>query len=62
MTKLTKDEIRDISLQVYKIRLGPDDVARMLEKDNDGGRKLRERAGSYDVLTRAYLAVLNGSA
>lgn len=58
------EEIRDISVEVYKLRLdsswnrGKGAVERMLEKDNDGGVKLRERAGAYDALTRAYLAVL----
>lgn len=56
--------VRDISVEVYKLRLedgygsGPGAVKRMLKKDDDGGVKLRERAGSYDPLTRAYLAVL----
>lgn len=54
----TDEKIRDISLAVYKIRLGNADVGRMLEKDADGGKKLRTRAGSYDILTRAYLEVL----
>ena len=30
----------------------------MLEKDGDGGVKLRNRAKAYNVLTRAYLEVL----
>lgn len=49
--------IRDISVAVYKMRFGVRDTIRMLAKDNDGGVKLRERAGSYDALTRCYLAV-----
>lgn len=55
-------EVRDISVEVYKRRLvdgsGEGAVERMLAKDNDGGKMLRDRAWSYDVLTRAYLAVL----
>ena len=57
---MTKDEVRDISAAVYKMRLGPDDTRRMLAKDNDDGKKLRARAESYDALTRCYLAVLKG--
>lgn len=61
---LTADQVRDISVAVYKIRLedasggGKDAVARMIEKDKDGGEKLRGRAASYDGMTRAYLEVL----
>lgn len=54
---LTADQVRDISVAVYKIRL-EDAVARMIEKDKDGGEKLRGRAASYDGMTRAYLEVL----
>lgn len=58
--------IRDLSEQVYRIRLEQDcegNVDRMLAKDAekdplDGGKKLRNRAGQYDSLTRAYLDVL----
>lgn len=49
--------IRDLSEAVYRKRLGPADVARMIEKDGDGGAKLRARAGAYDTLTRAFLEV-----
>ena len=51
--------VRDISEAVYRLRLGKDDTQRMLAKDNDDGAKLRERAESYDSLTRAYLDVIN---
>jgi hypothetical protein len=53
--------IRDISERTYRLRLEQDcagNVARMIEKDEDGGEKLRNRAGAYDPLTRAYLKVL----
>ena len=53
--------IRDVSVYVYRMRLEQDcegNVDRMLFKDNDGGKKLRNRAGIYDPLTRAYLDVL----
>lgn len=53
--------IRDLSVKVYRLRLEqdcPGNVARMLTKDADDGTKLRNRAGSYDALTRAYLKVL----
>ena len=63
---MTQDEIRDISVAVYKLRLEDRNegaVARMLAEDrkrnpNDTGERLRERAGSYDPMTRAYLKVL----
>jgi hypothetical protein len=53
--------IRDISEKVYRARLEQEcagNVDRMLEKDKDGGAKLRNRAGAYDPLTRAYFAAL----
>lgn len=48
------EKIRDVSLEVYKARLGPKDAAAMLE--NDGIEKMRKRAGIYDPLTMAYHA------
>lgn len=53
--------VRDISEQVYRIRLELDclgNVDRMIAKDEDNGQKLRGRAKSHDALTRAYLKVL----
>lgn len=53
--------IRDISEQAYRLRLEQDNsgnVERMIAKDEDDGEKLRNRAGAYDPLTRAYLKVL----
>jgi hypothetical protein len=53
--------IRDLSEQVYRTMLEADcagNVARMIAKDEDTGEKLRNRAGYYDRLTRAYLKVL----
>lgn len=47
--------VRDISEHVYRQRLSADDLASMLEKDGDNGKKLRERASGYDALTRCYL-------
>lgn len=55
------EQVRNISEAVYRDRLGPKDEARMLEQDGDGGKKLRERAGSYDALTRSYLRAINPS-
>ena len=55
------DYIRDISEQVYRIRLEQDcagNVARMIEKDEDEGQTLRNRAAAFDPLTRAYLKAL----
>ena len=49
--------VRDVSEAVYRDRLG-DDLAGMLEKDGDGGKKLRARAASYDSLTRCYLRAI----
>lgn len=53
--------IRDISEAAYRLRLEQEcsgNVQRMLDEDKDGGVKLRNRAASYDPLTRAYLKVL----
>lgn len=52
--------VRDLSEKVYRDLLERDNppegaVARMIEKDGDSGEKMRERAGSYDRLSRAYL-------
>lgn len=58
MTKMTPEEIRAISIEVYKMRLGAKDTARMLAKDNDGGKMLSTRAAAYDALTRCYLKAL----
>jgi hypothetical protein len=65
---MTPEKIRDISEKVYRARLdqdtphksdsNPGNVARMLAKDNDGGKKLRGRAAQYDALTRIYVEVL----
>ena len=52
------DAVRDVSVAVYKSRLGADDTRRMLEKDADDGTMLRERARAYDALTRCYLTIL----
>lgn len=50
--------IRDISEKVYRIELGPGGADRMVAKDKDGGKKLRNRAAFYDGVTRTYLKVL----
>lgn len=58
--------VRNLSALVYRIRLEQEcegNVERMLAKDAekdpaDGGKKLRNRAGQYDSITRAYLDVL----
>ena len=61
------ERIRDISVRVYKLRLqqesGADAVDRMLAKDDEkqpgcGEQLLRNRAASYDPLTRAYMQIL----
>lgn len=55
VTAKSANLVRDLSVAVYKLRLGPTSLERMLEKDGDDGTKLRRRAGSYDPLSRAYL-------
>ena len=55
------EHVRNLSEAVYCAMLEQDcagNVARMIAKDEDGGEKLRNRAGYYDRLTRAYLKVL----
>jgi hypothetical protein len=47
--------VRNLSEHVYRQRLGEEDTASMLEKDGDGGAKLRERAKCYDAFSRDYL-------
>lgn len=56
--------IEDISVAVYKHRLGPDSVRRMLRDDaesdpDDNGKKLKRRAEQYESLTRTYIKVLS---
>lgn len=53
-----REKIRDISAEVYKLRLGKRGAASMLAKDGDGGVLLRSRAASYDATTVAYLTVI----
>jgi len=61
---LDPERVRDLSVKVYKMLLdapnggGPGATVRMLDKDNDGGKKLRGRAGSYDPISRAYIEAL----
>lgn len=55
------EKVRDVSEAVYRRRLEDDckgNLEKMLKKDGDGGVKLRNRAGAYDTLTRAYMRVL----
>jgi hypothetical protein len=52
----TPEFVRDVSVAVYKTRLGTDDAAGMIAKHGEAG--LRKRAGSLDPLTRAYLQAL----
>ncbi len=60
VAEFDNEMVRDLSEKVYRDLFERDNhppgaVARMLEEDGDGGVKLRERAGAYDRLTRAYL-------
>ena len=69
MSERDPEKVRDISEKIYRLELDrdtpdhgpgrPGGVKRMLEKDGDGGVKLRNRAKFYDRLTREYLDVLN---
>lgn len=52
------DQIEELADAVYRALLGPLDVAAMLEKDKDGGQKLRRRAQAYAHIIRATLDVL----
>lgn len=52
-TEVSPEMVRDLSEAVYRIRLSEKDTAQMIEEA--GAAKLRERAGSLDGLTRAYL-------
>lgn len=60
----TPEQIRDISLKVYRLNLdhpsggGKGAADRMVADDKDDGEKQRNRAAAYDKLTRLYLAVL----
>ena len=67
----TPEEIRDISVEVYKKLLAADagssdpewkgrEWERMVAKDGDKGQKLRGRAGAYDRVVRAVLEVIDG--
>jgi hypothetical protein len=51
--------IADLAEAVYRIELGPKDAASMVEKDKDGGTKLRRRAQAYASVVRATLDALH---
>jgi hypothetical protein len=51
VVEFSPDRVRDISEAVYRDSLGAKDVASMIKKDGDDGKKLRERASSYDTMT-----------
>ena len=58
LVPMSAEQIRDISIQIYRMRLeanSPGAFQRMIEKDGDDGSIMRGRAGAYDPLTRAYL-------
>jgi hypothetical protein len=50
---IDQERVRDISVIVYKARLGRRDTAVMIETQG-GEKKLRERAAFYDPMTLAY--------
>jgi hypothetical protein len=58
-TEFEPEYVRNISEAVYRERLGESDTASMIEKDKDGGKKLRGRSASYDGMTRSYLRAIN---
>ncbi len=47
------EHVRDISEAVYRDRMSATDTAELLA--TKGAAKVREYAGAYDALTRAYL-------
>lgn len=56
--KILDEHVRDLSVQVYKVRLGERDTALMLARDADDGTKLRTRAAIYDHLVRIVIDAL----
>jgi hypothetical protein len=50
--------IEDLAEAVYRAELGPKDAAAMVEKDQDGGVKLRRRAQAYAPIVRSTLDAL----
>lgn len=52
--------VADICEAVYKKLLGPGGAERMLEKDADGGKKLRGRSLAYRHIVIAVLEELEG--
>lgn len=50
--------VEDLAEAVYRDQLGAKDAASMVEKDADGGAKLRRRAQAYAPVVRATLAAL----
>jgi hypothetical protein len=54
---IDNEKVRDVSVLIYKNRLGRTDTEKMLKAD--GPEKLRKRAGIYDPLTVAYMTALN---
>lgn len=58
----TPDEIDDLCERAYRVRLEDDcrgNVDRMIEKDKDGGEKLRARSRSYRPFVMATLQALD---
>lgn len=56
LAPIDTERVRDISVQIYKARLGRKDTEEMIA--NDGHEKLRKRAAIYDALTIAYHTAL----
>lgn len=54
----TPEQITNMSEALYRLRLGPAEVAAMLLEDQDDGQKIRMRAKSYDSMTRDYLEII----
>lgn len=61
----TPEQVDDLCEAVYKIRLEDDckgNVQRMLDKDADGGKKLRGRSRFYRPAVMATLQALDANA
>lgn len=59
--KYDADFVRDVSEQVYRVRLGEKDLAQMIIEGGGGAageKRVRNNSASLDPLTRIYLDVL----
>lgn len=56
MATFPANYVRDVSVQVYRLRLGEKDADAMIQEK--GEKYFRNAAGSLDTITRCYLDVL----